>query len=74
MQYLHATCLSSVKSTVEKAIKKNHFKTWPGLTPGLLKHLSTSLTTVQGHLHQERHNLQSIKKRPDRPEEIKVIK
>ena len=72
-QYLHVAYLSPVKSTFEKAIKK-HFKTCPGLTPGLLKHLPISLATVQGHLHQKRQNLQSTKKRPDRPEEIKVIK
>ena len=34
-QYFHAACLSPVKSTTITAIKKNHFKSWPGLTPQL---------------------------------------
>ena len=73
-QYFHPACLSPVKSTFEKAINKNYFKTWPGLTPGLLTYLPTSLATVHGRLQQERYNLQSTKKRHDRPEEIKAIK
>ena len=67
VQYLHAACLSPVKLTFKKSIKKDHFKTCPGLTPGLLKHLPTSMATVQGHLHQERQNLQITKKRTDKP-------
>ena len=74
VQCLHVACLSPVKHTFEKAIKKNHFKTWSGLTPGLLQNLSTSVATVHRHLHQERQNLQSTKKIPDRSEEIEVIK
>ena len=62
VQYLHDACLSPVKSIFATAIKKNHFKMWPGLTPGLLKHLPTSVATVQQHLHQERQNFQSTKK------------
>ena len=41
--------------------KKHHFKTWPGLTSDVVKHLPTSITSVQVHLHQERQNLQSTK-------------
>ena len=44
------------------------------MTPGLLKHLPTSLATVQGHLHQERQKLQSTKKQHNTPQEIKSIK
>ena len=36
-QYLHAACYSPVTSTFVKAIKKGFFKTWPGLTPELVK-------------------------------------
>ena len=62
IQYLHAACFSPVKSTFEQAIKKNFFKTWPGLTPQLVsKHLHTPTATTQGHLHQERQGLQSTK-------------
>ena len=61
-QYLHAACLSPVKSTMITAIKKNHFKSWPGLTPQLVsKHLPTPTATVQGHIKQEQQNLQSTK-------------
>ena len=62
VQYFHAACFSPVKSTFEKAIKKNFFNTWPGLTPQLVtKHLHTPTATTQGHLHQEQQNLQSKK-------------
>ena len=57
-QYLHAACLSPVKSTMIAAIQKRHFKSWPGLTPHIIsKHLHVQAVTVQGHLHQERQNL-----------------
>ena len=61
-QYLHAACFSPVKSTFVKGIKNNHFTSWPGLTPNIItKHLPDAVATVQGHLHQERQNLQSTK-------------
>ena len=63
-QYLHAAAFSPVMSTFKTAIKKNFFKSWPGLTPEVLKHLPKSVSTVQGHLHQERQNLQSTKRQP----------
>jgi hypothetical protein len=60
--YLHAACFSPVKSTFLRAIKNNHFTTWPGLTPEIVnKALPPSLATEQGHLNQERQNLQSTK-------------
>ena len=59
-QYLHAACFSPVLNTWEKAIKNNHFSTWPGLTAHLVcKHLPISPSTVQGHLKQEQQGLQS---------------
>ena len=62
VDYLHGACFSPVKSTFEQAIKKNFFKTWPGLTRELVaKHLHTPIATVQGHQHQERQKLQSTK-------------
>ena len=36
-KYLHATCLSPVQSTFVKAIKNNHFISWPGLTTDLIQ-------------------------------------
>ena len=45
-----------------KAIKKNHFTTWPGLTEQLVsKHLPKSVATAEGHLNQEQQGLQSTK-------------
>ena len=47
---------------MDAAIKKNHFQSWPGLTPQLVhKHLPLSIATVCGYLHKQRQNLQSIK-------------
>ena len=61
-QYLHAACFSPVISTWIKTINNNNFITWPGLTAELIKkHLPVSSSTVQGHLHRERENLQSTK-------------
>ena len=73
-QYLHTACFPPVHSTFLKAIKKNHFKTWPGLTPDILKHLPTSASTVQGHLHQEQQNLQSTNKISNKISEMEATK
>ena len=60
--YLHAACFSPVKSTFSTAISKHFFKSWPGLTPALInRQLPPVIATAQGHLHQERQNLQSTK-------------
>ena len=61
-RFLHAACFSPVPSTFIKAIKNNHFSTWPGLTSELItKHLPMSIATAKGHLNQERQNIQSTK-------------
>lgn len=45
-----------------KAINNNHFTTWPGLSPELVrKQLLPSVTTAEGHMQQERQGLQSTK-------------
>ena len=54
VQYLHATCISPIKSTYVRVIKRNNFLTWPGLTEDLVKrHLPPNIPTAQGHLHRE---------------------
>ena len=63
-----------MKSAFETVIKKTHFKTCPGLILGLLNYLPTPVVTVQGYLLQEGQNLQSTRKRADRPAKIRVIK
>ena len=60
--YLHAACFSPVKSTFSQAISKHFFATWPGMTTKLINtHLAPVIATLQGHMHQERQNLQSTK-------------
>jgi hypothetical protein len=62
-RYLHAAWFSPVKSTWKKSTQNNHFTTWPGLTTQLiLNHVPLSQETVQGHIKQEQHGLQSTTK------------
>ena len=63
IKYLHKACFSPTISTFSKAIKNNHFTSWPGLTvPLVTKHLPKSVATSQGHLTSERQGLQSTTK------------
>ena len=60
--FLHGACWSPVKSTFLKAIEKNHFTTWPGLTTKLItRHLLPNLATTLGHQRHDKHSLQSTK-------------
>ena len=53
VQYLHATCLSPIKSTYVRAIRKNYFSTLLGLTANLVnKHLPPRIPTEESHLHR----------------------
>ena len=55
-----------------KAIRNNNFTTCPGITESLVeRHLPVSTATVQGHLHKEQHNLQSIRVKEEAPSIIK---
>ena len=64
-QYLHAACYSPVKSTFKRAIRNNHFASWPGLTVDVIQnYLPQSVATMQGHLHQKRQGLQTTKSTP----------
>ena len=59
-KFLHATAFSPAISTFQKAIRKGNFVTWPGIASiNFEKILPTTLATEQGHLDQERKNLQS---------------
>ena len=61
-QYFHAVYYSPIKSTFIKETANNNLTTWSGLTETLIqKHLPPSIITVQGHMYQERQNLQSTK-------------
>ena len=72
-EFLHGCCGSPTKSTFLKAIKNNHFISWPGLTEALVeKHLGPCIATSKGHIHQEAKNLQSTKMK-QKLEEAKII-
>jgi hypothetical protein len=62
INYLHAACLSPVKSTWITAIKNGHFTSWPGLTEHAVeKHSFKSTSSTKGHLNQQRHNARTTK-------------
>jgi hypothetical protein len=55
--YLHAACLSPVKSTWIKAIKNGNFSSLPRLNEqNVEKYLSKSTSTAKGHLNQQGQN------------------
>ena len=75
IRFLHASAFSPVKDTLIKAIKKNHFKSWPGLTAKLVsKSLPDSVATAKGHMNQERQGLQSTKGNISSPHKGSFIK
>jgi hypothetical protein len=60
--YHHAAMFSPTIDTLVKAIDKNYFLGWPGLTSKLIKkHLPPSIATESGHMRQEKHGLQLTK-------------
>jgi hypothetical protein len=60
INYLHAACVSPVKSTWIAAIKNGNFTSWPGLTERAVeKYLLKSSETVKLHLSQKRINARS---------------
>ena len=61
--YLHRCCFSPATKTWRAAINAGFFATWPGLSPILLLHLPKSEATILGHLHQQRQNIQSTKRK-----------
>jgi hypothetical protein len=62
INYLHAACLSPIKSTWITAIKNGNFISWSGLTEqAVQKHLSKSTSTTKGHLNQRRQNARTTK-------------
>jgi flagellar hook-length control protein FliK len=62
VNYLHAACFSTVKSTWITAIKNEKLSSWPGLTEHAVeKHLSKSAATTKGHLNRQRQNTRTTK-------------
>ena len=64
--YLHACAFSPSISTFQKAIRRGHFITWPGIENiNFEKILRATIPSAKGHLDQERKNLQSTKSTTD---------
>ena len=62
IKYLHQCTFSPTTRTWIQAIKKGHFRTWPGVMVDAIKqYLPKSEATTLGHLDQQRKNIQSMK-------------
>jgi hypothetical protein len=62
INYLHAACISPVKSTWIKAIKNGNFSSWLGINEHTVeKYLSESTSTAKCHLNQQRQNDRTTK-------------
>ena len=65
VKYLHAACMNLTTSTFLRAIKNEHFASWPGLTHNLVaRHLPKSMHAYQGHMNAAKQGLQSTKPKP----------
>eukprot|EP00957_Ditylum_brightwellii_P197549 15050290-Ditylum_brightwellii.AAC.1 len=59
-KYIHACLFSPPTTTLQKAARKGHFLSWPGIhNLNFEKLLRTTKVTALGHLDQEQANLQS---------------
>ena len=66
IKYLHQCAFSPTPRTWIQAVKKGHFKTWPGVTVEAIKrYLPKSEATTMVHLDQQRKNTQSTKLQKD---------
>ena len=66
IKYLHQCAFSPTPRTWMQAVRKGHFKTWPGVTVEAIQcYLPKSEATTMGHLDQQRKNIQSTKVQQD---------
>ena len=64
VDYQHASCWILTQSGWGKAITKNFFTDWPGLSSDLVqKYLTKKQSTILGHLKQPRKGLRSTQKK-----------
>ena len=64
VDYHHASCWSPTHSGWGKAITKNFFTSWPGLSLDVVhKHLTKKQSTILGHLQQPRKGLRPTKEK-----------
>ena len=60
IEFLHTALFSPVKSTWLRAIRRNHFITWPGINShDVTKYLQPTTTTAKGHLDRKKKNINS---------------
>ena len=70
-EYLHKCAFSPALSTFQRAIRKGHFISWPGIHEiNFEKFISNIVPTAKGHLDQERSNLQTTKKQINNDDNI----
>ena len=66
-----ATLFHPVKSTLLRAIKNNHFSSWPQLNAKLItKHLDKNAPMLQGHLDQEFKKLRSTQPKDEIEDDV----
>ena len=51
-QFHHQSLFSAPVAILQKAIKNNQLKSFPGFDQALLKHRTTSTATLKGHMHK----------------------
>ena len=69
-EFLHKCAFSPFLSTFQRAIRKGHFQSWPGIDNIHSEKIITNLIpTAKGHLDQERTNLQSTQIESDDKED-----
>ena len=70
IKYLHQCAFSPTPRTWMQAVRKGHFRTWPGVTVQAIKrYLPKSEATTMGHLDQQRktYNPQKSSKTTEKP-------
>ena len=68
VDYHHASCWSPTHLRWGKAITKNFFTSWPGLSLDLVhKHITKKQTTILGHLQQPQKGLRSTQEKVMHP-------
>ena len=66
IKYLHQCAFSPTTRTWIQAVKKGHFKTWPGVTVNAIQRFLPKLeATTLGHLDQQRKDIHSTKLHDD---------
>ena len=66
IKFYHASLFSPTLDTLQKAIKAGYLTSFPGFThQQLRKYLPTTIATNKGHLHAQRSNIQSTRRKEE---------